>query len=44
MPKPNYKLKKFLTCISSTLETIYEEQDLENPAPKQLFKKKPRQK
>jgi hypothetical protein len=27
MPKPNYKLKKFLTCISSTLETIYEEQD-----------------
>ena len=34
MPKPNYKLKKFLTCISSTLETIYEEQDLENPARK----------
>ena len=27
MPKNNYKLKKFLSCISSTLETIYEENE-----------------
>jgi hypothetical protein len=32
MPKPNYKLKKFLTCISSGLATIYEEQDSESSA------------
>lgn len=27
MPKYNYKLKKFLSCTSSSLETIYEEDE-----------------
>ena len=30
MPKLNYNLKKFLSCTSSGLETIYEENESEN--------------
>jgi hypothetical protein len=30
MPKLNYNLKKFLSCTSSGLETIYEENEIEN--------------